>query len=489
MLGWCHSDNSMNRSLLNKLLPCSLALGVGVAAGVYADDWYSNALADIPAPHATITQNQRMSMREAILLALRNNPNVEAAELTRVQNKFSLMVAYNNFFPQYTLNASSTMNNGSSATYNVTPGISLKTPIGTSVTSTYENDFDGSPGQTSVTISQPLLRGFGFLYNTFSLQNAKDDELINQLEYKNAIITAVDTVIKNYRSVVEDYNNYDIQKQTLKQNELQYQQNLVRVKAGTMSESDLVEAKATLATFRLSVVQTENSLEQDKKVLLTDLGLAPTVQYRIDRNIELPPKYKVPTVNYMIAEALAGNIDYQKALINLRKAERRLKYDKLDLLPTLNMQVSNTWGYTGTPTSDSSPNFSFNLSVPINDFDTKGKILSDRIDLINQKNQLAQTKRTLVSNVTQQVENIENQMQQVWIAEQQVALQKKTVQNTQLKIKYGKSAMFELTTQQNTLLTNQTSLVSAKISLLNMITDLNANIATTLKVWGIKLKY
>ena len=476
---------------LRKQISCCLAMAVSFVGALYADDWYSTQLAQLPVPKDTRTSNQKMSLHEAIMLAIRNNPDVEAAELARVEDKFTLMLAYNHFFPQYTLTGQTTVGDGAKPTYSATPGISLNTPIGTSIDFGYANSFQGGPGLKTLSIKQPLLRGFGYFYQTFGLQNAKDTELVNQLNYKKAIITSVTSVIKNYRSVVEDYNNYQIGKETLKQNELQYQQDLIRLKSGTMAESDLIEAKATLATFKLNVVQTENSLEQDKKTLLTDLGLAPTVKYSVDRNIELPDTYKAPPVNYMIAQALAGNIAYQTALINLRIAVRKLKYDKMNLLWKLDMTVDNSWGYNGPPSGStaSAPNFTFDLTVPINDLTTKQTILSDRIALINDKNQLAQTKRSLVSSVTQQVEDIENQMQQVAIAKEQVLLQKKTVDNTQLKIKYGKSAMFELTTQQNTLLTNQTSLVSAKISLLNMVTDLNSYLATTLKIWGIKLKY
>lgn len=478
----------MKQLILKKAMCCAAAL-ISFLTVAYADDWYSDQLANLPAPQVTYTPNQKMSMRDAIMLALRNNPNVEAAELQRVADKFSLMQAYNNFFPQYSLNAGSTMNKGQGVTYNVNPGVSVNTPIGTNIDFGYSNDFSGGPGVKTVKITQPLLRGFGFLYTTYALQNAKDDELVSQLNYKKDIIDSVTSVIQNYRQVVQDYNTYQIQKETLKQNEELYKQDLIRVKAGTMSRSDLIEAKATLATFRLSVVQTENSLEQNKKTLLTSLGLAPTVKFRIERNIDLPASYKAPSENYAIAQALAGNIPYQSALIKLRETERTLKKDKLDLLPKLDMTINNSWGWNATPVSDNSPNFAFDFTMPINDLSTKGKILNDRISLINAKNNLAQQKRTLVSTITQQVEDIANQIEQVSIANEQVSLQKKTVENTQMKIKYGKSAMFELTTQQNTLLTNQTSLVGAKITLLNQVTTLNADLALTLKVWGIKLKY
>ncbi|MDF1655642.1 MAG: TolC family protein [Coxiellaceae bacterium] len=472
-----------------KKLICIFALLLGFWAGALADDWFSNELALLPVPHRTMTQNQKMSMREAIMLALRNNPDVETAELARVSDKFSLMLAYNTFFPKYTLKSSFGTAPGETPSYSTSATMNIKSPIGTTVDTGFTRTYDGGPSKYTVNIRQPLLRGFGFLYNTIGLQNSKDDELKRQLDYKNNIITVTNTVIKNYRALVEDYNNLAIQKQTLKTNRLQYKQNLIRVKSGTMSESDLIQAKATLATFELSLVQTENSLQQDEKTLLTDLGLAPDVKFRIDQNIKLPPNYKVPHLNTTIAMAFAGNIDYLKRLIDLRVALRDLKKAKMDLWWQLDFHANNAWGYNGAGPAEKTPEVGLDLDIPINPLDREGTVLSDRINIINQQNNLAQAKRTLISNVTQALQNISSQLEQVKISVEQVALQQRTVHDTELKVKYGKSAMFELTTQQNTLLTNQTSLVSARVTLLNLITDLHTTLATTLDDWGIKLRY
>ena len=48
---------------------------------------------------------QTLSLEEAILLAIRENPNVQRAQLSHVQQKYSLDVAHWQFKPHYSLSA------------------------------------------------------------------------------------------------------------------------------------------------------------------------------------------------------------------------------------------------------------------------------------------------------------------------------------------------------------------------------------------------
>lgn len=482
----------MRHPSINRLFLCGLAIATSIYAGMgMADEWLSQAGAIIPPPGITHTSGQILTLEDAIFLSLRNNPDVENAELTRVNDKFSLLMAYNAFFPQYTLGSTMAVPDEGQSTYGTTAGITWNSPLGTTVDAGYTKSYNGGPGATTLTITQPLLRGFGYAYNTIAFQNSLDAELTAKLNYKSSIITAVVGVITDYRSLVEDYNQLDIQGKTLKQNEEQLRQNELQVKAGVLAPSDLLQKKASLESFRLSFVQTQNTLQTAYKTLLNDLGLSPDAVINIDKKIVLPARYKVPNLAATLAEALQGNIPYVQQVIALRASERAVYQAERNRWWQLSLQSTNTFGYNGPfiNSGDTGPDLLFTLNIPINDLAAEQTLVSSKIALINAKNNLTTTKRNLISTVTQELETIENAVEQVKISKMQVGLQQQTVNDTQIRIKYGKSTMFELTTEQTNLLSQQTSLISTEIGLLNDITTLNQTLGKTLDVWGVRLKY
>src|SRR5580692_10422249 len=78
-------------------------------------------------------ENKMLSLNEAIYLAVARNPNVQSTELSHILQKLNVSIQEWEFYPHYSLQA------GLSVTslghnYNVQPGASLLTPIGTSIT-------------------------------------------------------------------------------------------------------------------------------------------------------------------------------------------------------------------------------------------------------------------------------------------------------------------------------------------------------------------
>jgi outer membrane protein TolC len=490
-------QDSKNRRLqagkrTQQLISALLTLGLSTLAGFsFATDWLSQAGAVIPAPKMTHTAGQTLTLRDAIFLALRNNPDVESAELQRVNDKFSLLMAYNTFFPTYTLSSTATLPNEGKSSYGTTAGFDWKSPLGTDVSASYTKDYTGGPGATTLTVTQPLLRGFGYKYNTIAFQDSLDSELSAKLTYKDSIISTVVSVITAYRGLVSQYNQFEVKKKTFKQNEEQYKQNQLEVKAGKLSESSLLQKQAALETFRLSYVSAQNTVQTSYKALLTALGLSPTAKIKIDKHILLPKNYHTPNLAKTIGEALQGNISYVKTVIGLRSTERALYQAKRNRWWQLSLQSTNTFGFNGQSdtSGDTGPDLEFTLTVPINDLASEQALVQAKISLINAKNQLITQKRKLISDVTQQLQSIENLVEQVKISKLQTSLQAKTVKNTQIKLKYGKSTMFELNSEQTNLLQAQINFIGAQINLLGAITGLNQTLGKTLDIWGIKLRY
>ncbi|PNT89855.1 TolC family protein [Coxiella burnetii] len=462
-------------------------------------------LTPLPFPRAFHQRAKHLSLSEAILLALRNNPDVISSELQRVVDKFALEVAHNEFEPQFTLGGTAGYAWRSKPTYSLNAGVSVKTPLGAVLETSYGTSFTGGPGSATITITQPLLKGAGWAYNIIDFANAVDDERVARLTFKNSIITAVDAVIKAYRTLVEDYNKLTIQRRTLLRIEQTVRQSELRVKAGKLAPSDLLQQQANLASTRLSMMQQQSSLDADYQAFLKTLGLTATAKVIIDQRIE-EAIYPIPSVDAAIRLALLNNIDYQTSVIQLRAARRAVISAKnqarwqLDVVAstTIGNGNGNGGGSSISPISQGSapitgggggPSLGFTLNIPINDVQAKAQIIDARIELEQAKLALEEKKEDLIRNVTNQINQLHNQYAQIKVAEHGVELQRRTLENAQLKLRFGKTTVFEVNQLQDQLLEQETDLVAQRIEFLNAITDLDNTLGITLDKWGITLRY
>lgn len=449
----------------------------------------------LPAPMIIPSPPRVLSLHDAIALALRGNPTIKVSELQRVLDKFSLELVAQAYRVQWNpLTLTSTLQNRVTPIWAAGGGIALTAPTGTNFTLAQTNNLLGGPGNTTLTVTQPLLQGFGTAYNLVNYKNGIDSERVARLSFKNSVITVVVSVITAYRSLVAAYNSLDQSKQSLANQEASLEQTQLQVKAGKVAQSDLLQQKANLESTRLSVVQEENALRDAYQSFLSALGLAPSANIIIDRVIKID-HIKIPDLSDCIKTALKYNISYQTALIQLNITKRALITAQNARKWTLNVVSSATVGAQrsalGQPitSTDTNPTLAFKLSIPIDDIQAKQGEESAKISIEDAKINLEQQKEQLVRTVINQWEAIINQKKQVDIATLAVALQEKTLANAKLKLKYGKSSVFETNTLETNLLSQQVGLIGEKITYLNDATSLYQTLGLTLDKWKISLKY
>lgn len=440
-----------------------------------------------------------LTLRDAILLALRNNPDVENSELTRIVDKYNVIVARYAFEPQFTLGGSATYFRNGVPNFEVNSSVNLFTPIGSTINFAYTNPFGGSNGNATLTFTQPLLRGFGFV-NRIPYLDALDNEEIAKITFRTQIINVVVAVETSYRALVEDYNNLEIQKQNYHETLEQLKQYRLMAKVGKMSPSDLNQQEANLANAKLGVIQQQDQVQDDYQTFLSSLGLIPSAIVSIDKHIDLDDIH-LPTLKESIRLALAYNTDFQTALIQLRSTKRAIIVARDARKPQLNVTYTqpisfNDSSFGGTngmvPINGGGGNgFTLNLQldIPINDVPAKANLIGAEVALEQAQLSLEQQKEDLIRQVMTSYRSLQIQWQGILIAETSVKLQEQTLKDAQIKLKYGKITMFEVIQDQVNLLQARTDLVSQKIQYLNSVTTFYQNLGITLDVWDIKLRY
>lgn len=431
-----------------------------------------------------------LTKEEAILLALRNNPQIQAANLTRVLDKFSLEVARNQFEPHYSLSGTANYDSDGSIQVEGGPGVALKTPIGTDVAITANTTVYGeSTGEATITLKQPLLRGFGTAVNLAPFRNAKDNECINRLTYKDTFQTTITEVIGAYHQLVQDYNSLQVDNASLKDSMESLKAARLQIKAGNRAETSITQTEAQVARQRFTITRNENSVKQDTQKLLILLGLNPHSKILVDKNIDIS-YVKVPSEKESIHLALKNNIAHRKDLINLRVLERQL------LLAT----DEQRWDLSLNATSqelvviNNDPQFNnrkvwLDLNIPIDDKPRQEKLLSARVNLDKFKIAMKKNEQQLISDVITALSDIKAQRQQIDLAEQTVKYSTQSLRIAQKKLAFGRSTEFEVTSLLTQLTTEQQTLINQKITYLNTVAKFEQTLGVSLDRWHVKLNY
>lgn len=454
-----------------------------------------------------------LTLRDAILLALRMNPDVHNAELQRVVDKFALAVAHNQFEPQYTFTAQATYANGSKPAYSATPEVSILSPYGTAATVTATPTFNGST-VTSVTVTQPLLRGFGPIPTEALLYEAQLNELSARLTLKNEVMTTIVSVIQAYYVLVQGYNDLKINKLSLDDAKVVLEQTQLKIKYGKAGPAEIAQQQTQVAQQELAVETAKNTIQQDYLALLVLLGLDPDAKLKIVHGITAST-VRLPSLTQSITLALANNVDYQKALISFKATQRALLVAKDDQKWQLNVtaSASRDLGSNGdigvvSTTPSSSTGFApvtsgvivptgtgttqqlmFNLSVPIDDVQRKQLIVNAKVGLEQALISLDQDKRTLISNVMSSYNSLLSQAKQIVLAQDSVTYAQQSLDVAQIKFNYGKTTSFELTTLRTNLISAQTTLISQQISYLTAVEQFYELLGITLTKWDISVNY
>ncbi len=462
-------------------------------------------------PESRNKKIQHLGLREAILLALRYNPNIQNVELDRIIQRYQLRLAHNEFELQYALGASGVIQkskyedvgSATSTTFMASPELDLKTKLGTKAALTLDNNvpiYNGYNPVLNFSITQPLLRGFGKSVNEAGLLDAIDNEWLNKLGLQQSVIDQITQVIMSYRALILSGNNLHNQRLQLKEAKKSFEINEKKIAAGQLEPTGNIQQSYQIESLSLMVEQAENDFKTSSQDLLQTIGLDPEMHLSVPSDVVLE-KLIVPDMKESIEIALNHNVQYLAQKMALRADERAYTVAKNQQLWQLDVSANVQAGtandvtgfngglngiYNGRNINESAR---VTLTVPINDLNRRSQLINAKVRLEKDKLNLTAAKRGLVTNITNIINNIQSlakryqlALKQVKLAEQSYALEKK-------KQQAGISSALDVNNTQNQLIQAQSGLIGAKIAYLNQLSALQRILGTTLDYWNIKLRY
>ena len=340
---------------------------------IFAHQW---SLTNEIAPDNVISQRymrsetptaRGLTLKEAIYIAMQNNPSLKAAQLDPIASMETVREANGAFDPNLTAQGD--------IEKNVAPVTSpLQTGAGggyvqkfydwnfglnkvSSVTNgtwgvTFNNDrslsnseFAGvNPSYTptlALSLSQPLLQSFGWEFATINVRIAESGQKQAQWTYGQALQDFVQKIGGDYWNVVLAEENLEVARAALTFNLDLVRQNAISVKVGTLAPINLQEAQSAAATAEANVYTAEANLKNSRTQLRQDVMLNPYGTFLPE---EIQPLTRPNPQEQIVVDeerALELAVQYVPSLGSMREAIRdallQLKYSENQVLPQLNL--------------------------------------------------------------------------------------------------------------------------------------------------------
>jgi outer membrane protein TolC len=311
-----------------------------------------------------------LSLKQAIFLALEHNPNVKVAALSPLASTEGVAIQNAIFDPDLTstvdtiktvipATTSFETREGSSALstkqydWNFAVNKILAQTNGTlSLTFTNDRTITNNSTETinpyyiptlALSLSQPLLRNFGWRFATINVRLAEAQQRQAQWNYVQALDQIVQQVGIDYWSVVLGEENLAVAKAALKFNQDLVRQNRISVKVGTLAPLDLQEAQSAEATAEANLYTAQANLKIARATLRQDVMLNPNGAF-MPREIEPVEKPGTSVVVVLDeGQALEHAVEFRPALAALREAIRtsiiETRFQDNQVLPQVNAQM------------------------------------------------------------------------------------------------------------------------------------------------------
>lgn len=409
----------------------------------------------------------KLTLDEALRIALSDNPTIKVAEQQIEIKKISKDEAWQSLLPsadfsgtvQYTVLAAVMKLNG------------MEFKMGQDNTSTWNGQI-----QVSLPIFAPTV------YATMNLTKSDLDNAIEQS--RSSRLDLVNQVTKAYYQVILAQDSYDVLCKSLDQAQKNF--NVVKslYELGGTSEYDKISAEVQLRSLNPTVIQARNAVTLAKLQLMLLMGIDPETDIVIEDSLE---DYE----NQLYGEALQSNsysLENNTSLRQLKLSEtmlnQTLRVQKMNFLPTLALSGSysfqslynDNWRVFDYDWARSS-SIVLSLSVPIFRMGNFTKMRSTKLQISQLSENIGYTEKQLNMQVRSYVDNMKANAEQVASNHEAIEQAEKGREIASKRYEIGKGTILELNN-------SEVSLTQAKLTYSQSIYNYLAAKADLDKVLG-----
>ena len=461
----------------------------------------------------------QLSLKDAILTGLKNNPGIEAERLEPLRVVEQTLNEKSIFDPALKLEFGKTYSvdpYGTAASPFFQPvqtsenrdwNLALKKLFvtGTQLDMSFLNNrFVGSlPNQVlkpqyrprlGFSLMQPLLRDFGWGLTTIFVRISENREEVGVLGYRAKLAQLIQRIVEAYWGVVFAADSVRVQEKAVDLAEALLKNAEAKVRAGAFAAVAATEARAERARREEQLIVAKNNLDVAKVTLRLTLNVNPDQSF-LPRRVE---PVEVPTVEASfidrqksLEQAMLRRPEIQAAALNIRNKELQLRFAENQLLPRLDFRAGA--GLTGLA-GDLKPaavnpfpgsygtslerlngdfyNYSVGvvLQIPFGNGQAQSKYAQARIELDQEKARQRDLVNQVILEVEKAVSDVASGFQRIQTTRQARDLAEENLRLQERRFEVG------LITQKD-VIDFQAKLIDAQGSELRAVTDYNNSIA------------
>lgn len=460
-----------------------------------------------------------LTRAEAIARALQHNQRIIVSGFSRDIARADLLTAYGRFDPALTFKRSYAEN---AVPVTATPlvdqltktddyALSLNglTPWGMSYQlggtaenqrgtyNAFSNNFVTFGG---VTITQPLLRGFGFGANLADLRIAKANRAISDWDFRQTVIDIVSGVVLAYEDVAEARANLQIAERSRDLAAQLVSDNEKRNRIGTISDADVTQARARVANREEQILLAERSLRDRENRLRELMGepvaVADAPPLLLDALTPETPPAADGAADLQRALALRPDFQAAKLGIDIRRvADRQARNERLP-----RVDFVGSYGYNGID-----PDFAASraqvrnedhraysagvvVSVPLTFAEGRGRAHAARLALRRSEADLTRLEQDIAVGVAAAIGQLKTTAQRVAATTRAYELAQQALDAEQKRFRAGTSTTFVLLQLQEQLASVQSSQVRAIADQRRAIVDYERELGATVDAYHLKLQ-
>lgn len=454
-----------------------------------------------------------LSLRDSIALALQNNLAIQVEGFNPQLRDQALTGEKAVFDPSAFLELTRTDNRAPAASsyflsgqalsdlwdYNV--GLRQKLPTGGTYELRFMNEYANAPlvptccfsSRLGLTLTQPLLKNFGFEANETNIRIATNNQGISREELRLRVSAVVTNVKEAYFDLIFAQENLNVQNQSLRLARELVELNTARVHAGVAPPVEVTQAEAQEAAQVQNVILAEKAIQdaEDNLKVIVNLPLSGGWDQRIQPSEA--PSLEVKPVNLegAVQKALENRYEYKTAKLDIENKELSVRLSRNQLLPDLSLTgtvfANGARRLYGSDLSEmgSGQFVSYSvgvvLTVPLGNRAAQSSYLQSKLALDQAKTSLKNLELQIIQQVRQVVRQLEADAKRIDANRAARILAEYQLEMEQRRLQAGVSTTFNV-------LSFQRDLAAAQANEFHAITDYNKDLAELDNVLGTVLE-
>jgi outer membrane protein len=353
-------------------------------------------------------------------------------------------------------------------------------------------------GYLDLTVSQPLLQGWGKPVNNRFIKVARNNLKTTDLNFKLQVITTVSAVLNLYWDLVSFNDDLRIKEKALGVAEQLLEDNKHQAELGTLPAIEVTRAQAEVSQSKEDLLIAETNVAQQETILKSALSRTGIASAWLDDvhvvpldPIVIPEKEDLKPTAELIEQAVTNRPEIQYTKINVESLKILLAGSKNALLPSLSAFVDLTNnGLTGSPNvlgllpgvlpplnsvvggygnllsaifSRDYPSYAagFSLNIPFRNRVAQADYVQDQMQARQGELQLQKTMNDVRMNVKNAVVGLQQARARYETAVATRVLAQQTLDAEQMRFKFGESTIATVVQATRDLANDQTAEVQS----------------------------